>query len=246
MSRTLPNKSKLKFDQDSKACWSFCFQLKVFISLWTCLRTLFHLLESWFLHFEPLFSFLWFWGKSLILSMFLFLFSIFFFISLLWCLFVFLFLYFYFWISVAHFEWSHRHSWICSQIFIGTQMLCCLNSCKPKFNSNFVLGHLNAFEAGVQCSFTFAPEVPFVTFHLMHIWCLILDAPVSTLISVHSRLVFTDLSMRARGAFCHFSIWCIFNTTCGCPLSFGITITTTGITTIITIIIIVITIRGCS
>ena len=142
MSRTLPNKSKLKFDQDSKACWSFCFQLKVFISLWTCLRTLFHLLESWFLHFEPLFSFLWFWGKSLILSMFLFLFSIFFFISLLWCLFVFLFLYFYFWISVAHFEWSHRHSWICSQIFIGTQMLCCLNSCKPKFNSNFVLGHL--------------------------------------------------------------------------------------------------------
>ena len=122
-----------------------------------------------------------------------------------WCPSVFLFLYFYFCNCAA-------------QIFIGTQMLCCLNSCKPKFNSYFVLGHLNAFEAGVQCSFTFAPEVPFVTFHLVHIWCLILDAPVSTLILVHSRLVFTDLSMRARGAFCHFSIWCIFNNTCGCPL----------------------------
>ena len=143
----------------------------------------------------------------------------------LWCLSVFLFLYFYFCISVA-------------QIFIGTQMLCCLNSCKPKFNSYFVLGHLNAFEAGVQCSFTFWLEVPFVTFDLVHIWCLILDAPVSTLISLHSRLVFTDLSMRARGAFCHFSIWCIFNTTCGCPLLVGITITTTTITTIIAIIII--------
>ena len=28
-SRPLPNKTKLKFDQDFKACWSFCFELKV-------------------------------------------------------------------------------------------------------------------------------------------------------------------------------------------------------------------------
>ena len=29
ISRPLPNKTKLKFDQDFKACWSFCFELEV-------------------------------------------------------------------------------------------------------------------------------------------------------------------------------------------------------------------------
>ena len=29
ISRPLPNKTTLKFDQDFKACWSFCFELKV-------------------------------------------------------------------------------------------------------------------------------------------------------------------------------------------------------------------------
>ena len=29
ISRPLPNKTKLKFDQDLKACWSFCFELNV-------------------------------------------------------------------------------------------------------------------------------------------------------------------------------------------------------------------------
>ena len=29
ISRSLPNKTKLKFDRDFKACWSFCFELKV-------------------------------------------------------------------------------------------------------------------------------------------------------------------------------------------------------------------------
>ena len=28
-SRLLPKKTKLKFDQDFNACWSFCFELKV-------------------------------------------------------------------------------------------------------------------------------------------------------------------------------------------------------------------------
>ena len=29
ISRPLPNKTKMKFDQDFKVCWSFCFELKV-------------------------------------------------------------------------------------------------------------------------------------------------------------------------------------------------------------------------
>ena len=29
ISRPLPNKTKLKFDKDFKACWSFCFELKL-------------------------------------------------------------------------------------------------------------------------------------------------------------------------------------------------------------------------
>ena len=32
ISLPLPNKTKLKFVQDFKACWSFCFELKVFMS----------------------------------------------------------------------------------------------------------------------------------------------------------------------------------------------------------------------
>ena len=34
----LPNKTKLEFDQDFKACWSFCFELKVLNCYITSLR----------------------------------------------------------------------------------------------------------------------------------------------------------------------------------------------------------------
>ena len=38
ISSLLPNKTKLKFDQDFKACWSFCFELKVLNCYITSLR----------------------------------------------------------------------------------------------------------------------------------------------------------------------------------------------------------------
>ena len=41
ISRHLPNKTKLRFDQDFKACWSFCFELKVLKNESKCSMTWF-------------------------------------------------------------------------------------------------------------------------------------------------------------------------------------------------------------
>ena len=49
ISRPLQNKTKLRFDQDFRACWSFCFQLKALSQSSHCLGTLwqyFHL-SNW-------------------------------------------------------------------------------------------------------------------------------------------------------------------------------------------------------
>ena len=52
ISRPLPNKTKLKFDREFKACWSFCFELKVlneskYSMHWVCCAFVFRFTESY-------------------------------------------------------------------------------------------------------------------------------------------------------------------------------------------------------